>query len=154
MKVDARMIWGWDEQKWSRGTQVGIRGLCFGSRRDEKDVALSWATLVAVILGIGSASDRKYITEKFLKSKISYHNYYPSICLYQNNTHFFFSWQNLPTRSLSWAQKICVNWDSKENALISQKKDIKTDWVNNFIHLHTVCSNTFKVLSFTTSNIY
>lgn len=34
------------------------------------------------------------------------------------------------------------------------KKDIKTDWVNNFIHLHTVCSNTFKMLSFTTSNIY
>lgn len=35
---------------------------------------------------------------------------------------FFFFWQNLPTQSSSWAQKICVNWDSKENALILHTK--------------------------------
>lgn len=47
-----------------RETKVGVRGLCFGSRRDEKEIALSCADLVVLILfWVDFASARKYIGE-------------------------------------------------------------------------------------------
>lgn len=136
-----------DEGKWGSG-------VCVLNPREMGRCDLHCSSIGTVIL----FCDRLCLNQKtyYWKHKSSKQNITMNISPYagiETTLRFFFPGKIYQSLLLAWTQEICMSWDPKENECTDFTKKILKQTGSTILFTYTVCLHTFKVLSFTTSNI-